>query len=182
MESFEKTKHSIEKPPVLYHASPNKDIEVFEPRKESVRDATEGPRVFATPDKAVAAMFLVRTNDSWAAIGTFDGTPCFVIGDKERFTKLDTGGAIYSLPNTSFETDVTKGLKKLEWTSTENVRPTGKEAFDSALEACINYGVQVYFVDKETLQAIRNSSDHGLSILRKLESENQKIGRNVRVL
>lgn len=45
------------RPKILYHASPNRSINVFEPRREKVRDPEEGPVVFATPDKALASAF-----------------------------------------------------------------------------------------------------------------------------
>jgi len=44
----------------------------------------------------------------------------------------------------------------------------------------IENGVQVYFVDGETHRKIRASKDHGLSIYRELESENQKRGVNIK--
>ena len=39
--------------------------------------------------------------------------------------------------------------------------------------------VQVYFIDQETYKKIQESDDDGLSILKNLESENQKTGINV---
>jgi len=46
------------------------------------------------------------------------------------------------------------------------------------LEEIPENGVQVIFTDKETMEAIRKSSDHGYSIVRNLVSENKKMGRN----
>lgn len=43
----------------------------------------------------------------------------------------------------------------------------------------IENGVQVYFVDKPTFKKIQGAEDHGLSILKTLESENQRRGKNV---
>jgi len=43
----------------------------------------------------------------------------------------------------------------------------------------IENGVQVYFVDQATFSELKKAPDHGLSILKKLESENQKRGQNV---
>lgn len=168
----------MEKPEKLYHASSNRSIEQFVPRADKVRDPAEGPRVFATPDKRMSTVFLVGTDDSWANSGAFNGVPYLVISDKERFTKLDQGGAIYHLPSASFENDPEKGLGELEWTSKEAVTPTGKEEHESALDAMVNHGVQVYFVDADTFAAIDGAADHGLSILRSLTSENQRRGVN----
>jgi hypothetical protein len=45
--------------------------------------------------------------------------------------------------------------------------------------AMITHGVQVYFVDKKTYKKIQKASDHGLSIINSLPSENEKWGRPV---
>ena len=163
-----------EKPPVLYHASSRADLDQLEPRAEKVRDSKEGPRIFATPDKAMATIFLVGTDDSWTHSGAFDGKPYIVISDEKRYREMDKGGVIYSLPNDSFETDAGKGLGELEWTSPSTVTPLTKEVVPSALDAMVANNVQVYFVDRETFEQINAASDHGLSILRSLTSENRK--------
>lgn len=139
-----------DKPPVLFHASSNTNIEVFEPRSNKVRDAKEGPKVFATPSRALASVFLIETDDSWVGSGVADGVPYIIISDEERFKKLDKGGAIYSLPNATFENDPNKGLGKFEWTSAEPVKPVLKETITSALNDMLHHGVKVYFVDKDT--------------------------------
>jgi hypothetical protein len=167
----------MEKPSVLYHGSSNKEITRFEPSSKKVRDPAEGPRIFATPDKRMASVFIVGVDDSWGNSGQHNGTPYMVISDRERFETLDKGGAIYHLPNETFTTDPNKGLGDLEWASSEPVEPTGKEDHESALEAMLNHGVQVYFVDRATYQAFETAPDHGLSILQTTESENQR--RNI---
>lgn len=148
-----------EKPSVLYHASKNPNISAFEPRLGKVRDENEGAQVFATPSKAMASIFMVETDDSWTQSGAIDGVPYIVISDKERFTQLDTGGTIYSLPSNSFDTDLDKGLGELEYTSKEAVVPENAEHFSSALKAMLDNGVKVYFVDKETFIPIQNAAD-----------------------
>lgn len=176
----------MDKPERLYHASANRTIEEFVPKAEKVRDPLEGPRVFATPDKSVSTTFMAgegdRTDDTWTCKGLFDDVPYMVISDRERFAKLDQGGAIYHLPGETFEMDPEKGMGKWEWASSVPVTPIEKEEHESALDAMLSHGVQVYFVDQNTFTAIGASSDHGLSILQSLESENQKRGVNVRQL
>jgi len=169
MESERSFTPKPEKPTVLYHASRNKDIEKFEPRIGKRRDENEGAQIFATPSKAMAMMFLVDTDDSWTQSGTMDGVPYIIISDKERFTALDTGGTVYSLPSDTFETDSEKGLCEMEYTSEESVVPTDSESVDSALDAMIENGVKVYFVNQETFRQILESSDNGESIVNNLE-------------
>lgn len=176
----------MEKPTVLFHSSQDKNIEEFEPRKESYRDPEEGPVVFASSEKAIASMFLVPTLGGLGSSGRFrwdegEGLKSvffYVTEDEINFRKSDKGGAIYSLPSDTFETDLTKGLKELEWVSKIPVKPIGKEDFESGLEAMMNLEVQVFFVDHETYKRIRSSEDNGRSILKGLISENQKLGIN----
>jgi len=168
------------KPSTLYHASSNRNIEEFTPRDEKVRDPEEGPGIFATPDKAIASIFIVPTDDRWVGSGKHNGVPYITISDRTRFAELDHGGAIYELPSNSFVNDPNKGLGIDEWFSPDPVRPLGKEEYQSGLEAMIQFGVQVYFTDPETYNAMRKANDHGYEMLKGLTSENQHRGMNIR--
>ncbi|MDQ5943592.1 MAG: hypothetical protein QG675_360 [Patescibacteria group bacterium] len=168
----------MNKPSVLYHASPNRKIEIFEPRAEHVRDPLEGPVVFATPDIAYASCFIVESDDSWVQISGFNNVRVVVISDRTRFEREDQGGAIYELPSDTFVNEIRGGAKD-EWTSREAVKPITKNVFDSGLDAMLKYAVQVYFVDQETFDHINIADDHGIAILRTLKSENQE--RNINV-
>lgn len=162
------------KPKILYHASANVNLEVLEPRAETVRDESEGPVVFASPDKSGVTKFLVPSNDSWTRKSRFGGVHVHIISDRERYEKADKGGAIYHLSPDTFELDETRGGGKNEWTSKEPVEPSDKEEYESGLQAQLDNGVQVFFVDKDTFNRIDQSSDHGNEIIRGLESENKK--------
>lgn len=166
------------KPEILYHASVNKNLEVLEPRAETVRDKKEGPVVFASPDKAGVTIFLVPSNDSWTRKGRFGGIHYHIISDRLRYEKADKGGAIYYLNSDTFELDETRGGAKNEWTSKVAVRPIKREKYESGLQAQFENGVQVFFVDKDTFEKIDKSDDYGNSIIRSLESENKKLGLN----
>lgn len=154
-----------ERPPVLFHASINNDIETFEPRAQTIRDKQEGPQVFASPSRAVAGFFLIENDDSWVQHGAFDGVPYIIISDEERFRNSDKGGTVYSLPSSTFQSDPSKGLGDLEWTSNVPVTPIGKEFVPSAIQDMLRNGVRIYFVDKVTYRKIRDSVDHGYSII-----------------
>lgn len=167
-------------PPVLYHASPDRAITEFTPRQESMRDPLEGPQVFATPSKEFASIFIVKTDDSWANSGTISDIPYMIISDRARFESLDTGGCIYHLPTETFTTNPEKGLGTLEWTSSVAVTPTSKECYESGLEAMLDAGVQVYFLTADEYARFKVDPDHMAEKLNQLQSENQKLGRNVR--
>lgn len=157
-----------EKPSVLYHASSDLAVETFLPRSRKVRDPNEGPRIFATPSRAIASLFLVDSDDSWVQSGTRDGIPEIIISDEKRYRDLDKGGVVYQLPSDTFETDPDKGLGQNEWTSTEPVKPVDAEFVPSAIEDMLKNGVHVYFVDAEIWAAINQSPDHGESIINTL--------------
>ncbi len=167
-----------EKPPVLYHASHDENIEEFTPRQGNIRDPKEGPVIFATPDPALASIFLIRNhNDSWTHIGYWNDTPTVIIKEnREIFIGKDTGGVLYELPSNSFSFHPTRGMGEKEWTSTSPVKPNTKTTYPSALEAMIYNGVQVYFVDPITFESIDSAQDHGLAILQSLRSENETRG------
>jgi len=183
MENFEKH-YSIErneKPPFLYHASQNRNIEEFTPRAEKVRDANEGPVVFATPDLALATTFLVRADDAWSQKGKINGITYIAIRGEKKFRQRDKGGSIYRLSSNSFDFDPHKGMGKDEWVSKNSVKPLEKTDVDSALEAMITNGVQVYFVEKKSFYNLvyAKSGEEILDVLESMQSENKKRGKNV---
>lgn len=166
----------IEKPSVLYHASQGQHIEEFVPRREGYRDPNEGPVVFATPDKAYATLFLVKSNDSWTFKGRYsedgvNGPWHIIISDKDRFEAADEGGSIYSFDPKHFSFDPHRNMGSNEWTSKNPVSPTGEEYYPSGIDAMKSAGVEVYFVDSATFTKIKNSEDNGYSILASLSPE-----------
>ena len=155
----------------MFHASSDRKISEFLPKAESVRDENEGPVVFATPDEIYASCFIVPTDDSWSQISRFDGAQTFICSDRKKFMQLDKGGSIYSLASETFVTDPEKSRGTREWTSEEKVKPVDKKDYESGLQAMIEHGVKVYFVDAETFKKINEAEDHGLEILKTLTPE-----------
>ena len=100
---------------------------------------------------------------------------------RERFEREDHGGVIYELPSDTFVHEIRGGAKD-EWTSRVSVKPTGKTEYKSALEAMLEHGVQVYFVDKSIFVKINNSKDNGMATLRTLDSENSVKNVNIKEL
>jgi len=184
MENLEKpdSAEKKEKPEVLYHSSSRKGIEEFRPNKGNFRDEDEGVVIFSTPNKALASAFLIEGhNDSWTKIGFYGGIPAVIIdSDREEFIKKDKGGVMYELPSDTFDYDPEKGMGEKEWTSREPVKPLSETEHPSALDAMIENGVQVYFVDKKTFDEIAAADDHGRQLLASLRSENMRRGMNAR--
>lgn len=186
MESFERTNspEKKEKPSVLYVAAQTPDIQELTPREGNFRDEDEGAVIFSTPDKALASVFLVEGHgDHWMQIGFFGDIPVVVINaDREGFIKDDKGGFMYTVPSDTFDYNPHKGMGEREWTSREPVKPLSETRYPSALDAMIENGVQVYFVDKKIFGKLNNSDDYGYHILIGLTSENKRRGKNIRSL
>jgi hypothetical protein len=158
----------------LYHASSTCKLKIIEPRNETAPEGfREGKVIFATDGLSFATQFIVPTDDSW----TNGGVPYFVIGDKIRFLKKDKGGSIYLVPSKDF-----RKYNKREFVSKRKTRTVSEICFSSGLDAMIIHDVQVYFVDKHTFAQIQKSSDHGVSIMNGLISENEKRGYKVEKL
>lgn len=170
-----------EKPPFLYHASSNKELKQIVPFRIRHRDKNEGPLVFASTDKQFLTCFLTRIDDSWGQIGRYDSNGqiiyTFCISDKERFMKLDIGGAIYKVSSDDFNLNITQKFE--EWTTKKSVEVLDKKIYDSSLEAMMENDVRVYFCTKEQLEEIRNSVndlEKSFQILDSIGSENEVRG------
>lgn len=162
----------------LYHASPQCNLKVIEPRKNTAPTGfKEGPVVFATDNFAFSTNFLVPHDDSWANGGAFGDVLYFVISDRKRFEKADKGGCVYLISSKGFT-----NYNKREWFTRKPVKTNGKVHFNSGLDAMIITGVQVYFVNTQTYFDIQNAKDHGVSILNSMKSENEKRGLRVEKL
>jgi len=153
---------SLVKPEILYSASQNRNINIFEPKAITFRDPNEGPVVFATPDKAYASMFIVPSDDSWTNKGQYQGQYYQIISDKNRYKNLDKGGAIYTFKSDDFETDLTKGIKNKEWISKKPVKPINKEIYESGLEAMKQLGVRIFFVNPDIFEDFRQKLKNGM--------------------
>lgn len=154
------------KPAVLYHGSSVRGLEQLIPQRTSFRDSKEGPIVFATPRRDLATCFIVPADDSWTAIGIgSDGSCHMVISNKERFREVDKGGVIYELSGDGFESDLTQGLREVEWVSRRPVRVKSAVEYESSLEGMIKEGVGVYFVDKEIFKKFRKENGEGKELL-----------------
>lgn len=108
--------------------------------------------------------------------GNHSGIHYHVISDRERYIRADKGGAIYYLDSVSFECDESQDDSSDEWTSTSAVIPIDKEVYASGLQAQLDYGVQIYFVDTDTYRRIIEAGKDLGNILRTLTSENQRLG------
>ncbi len=162
--------NQIIRPKLLFHASQNGDIEIFEPRAEKKRHDDDPAQVFGSPLRSISSFFIVPNDDRVAASGRWgnDLPWTFVIGDPERFHSLDKGGWMYSMPTESFSVDPNKGLGLFEWTSTKSVAPLDKIYYDSGLKAMLDFGVTVYSMEPLQFEEFRLAKEQR-EILEKLE-------------
>ncbi|KKQ52392.1 MAG: hypothetical protein US72_C0008G0057 [Microgenomates group bacterium GW2011_GWC1_38_12] len=101
----------MNRPLYLYHASPQCDLKIIEPRKNTAPEGfKKGPVVFATDSFPFVTQFLVPHDDSWANGGAFGSTYFFVISDGKRFKKVDKGGCVYLVLSDNFT-----NYNKREW-------------------------------------------------------------------
>lgn len=156
------------KPKMLYHGSPRQEIEELKPRIIS-------DHVFAASDRRLATVFM---NDIHLN-GFIDGEPYAVIkGTKDEFVKKDKGGSVYSFGSDDFEADQhNPGLGI--YVSSRSVRPTEKIDYPSGLQAMLENGIKLYFVDENTYQQLEEANQDGRedeysAMLKKLTPE--KIG------
>lgn len=156
----------MEKPKKLYHASPDINVEEFEPRNNSPRYNGETNLVFATPHEALAAMFLAPRDIS-IEIGIYGHKyVIFIEADEPTFIRKDKGGAIYTLPSQSFKTDTVHGMKEIEWYSEIPVNPLSKIVYKTSIEAMDKFGVKRYFVDSQTMKKIRKDPGDALNLVK----------------
>lgn len=167
----------FKKPAVLYHASLNREIKIFEPREEGTRQVGEGPVVFAALDKAYASIFMHPSWDNIKASGYMNDVPYVLIGVIEKYTAEDNGGAIYILPSDTFECNPHLGVGYREWTSKVPVRPLGHENYDKTFDAMMALGVNVYVTDMNGLSGYRAlSGEDKLAFLERRTTQNELHG------
>lgn len=166
-------KPKTSRPAVLYHASPINNLKIIKPNAKTIRDNSEGPVIFTTPDYVYAIQFLVPTDDSWAFGGLYRGVHYMICGNKKRFQKLDKGGTIYFLPTKSFHCDLKKSGREKEWVSNIPVKPIDSIRYESALLAMLAHGVQVYFTNASQYKKIWKNLGKGLNLPKNIKSENQ---------
>ncbi|MCL5090462.1 MAG: hypothetical protein M1514_00455, partial [Patescibacteria group bacterium] len=64
-----------------------------------------------------------------------------------------------------------------EYISAQSVKPIKKVEYPSSLEAMLQIGINVYFVDRKTFKEFRKFGCNGALFLERLQSENQKRGK-----
>ncbi|MBP6942531.1 MAG: hypothetical protein KBB55_00625 [Candidatus Buchananbacteria bacterium] len=170
----------MEKTSVLYHGSPNGEIEEFLPRVSKGSGESHGALVYASPDKATAIMFMANVSVPWSTGLTGNNVLYAIIPmDRDIFIANDHGGYVYMLDAKTFSSDPQRGMGEYEWASSVPVKPLEKIRFESVLEAMIEHGVQVYFVEQEKYQTMLESKQPKYTFLKDLESENARRLRGV---
>jgi hypothetical protein len=165
---------------MLYHGSTQKGLKELRPATLESRKRGEKPLLFATPELPLAIIFISR---EIRECGMFNDVPYAVIrGSKEEYVASDKGGSVYELPGQGFEFDPSRSMNDREWFTRNPIKPLKEVHYPSCLEAMIDQGVQVFFVNSDELGAIKQSPDHGLAILQNMVSENERRNRNFKPL
>lgn len=153
---------------VLYHASPNKQLTVIKPRKTMSRNAHIGDFVFATSDVRLAAMYHA-TKGNAILMNVKTKKPTVVIcNNPEDYLSKDKGGAIYTVPVSTFRKSPQEGLEDSEMVSDVGVTPTNKQAYKSSLAAMKEMRITIYFVNEKLFNKLVEAKDES-KILSKLE-------------
>ncbi len=155
----------MNRPEKLFHASPSIEITEFEPSNEYPRYTNETKLVFATPYERLAAMFLSPRNVN-TEIGIYgDRYVIFINSDEKAYSAQDKGGAIYSLPVETFETDAIHGMGEIEWYCKTPVKPVDKTVYQTSTEAMDKFNVERFFVNDDLFQQIRSNPAHALRLV-----------------
>ncbi len=183
MKSFFERRTSPEKPKILYHGSTNGEITEFTPRLSHGTGSEHGEQVYASPSLMVASVFMAKEyiKQPWSS-GFYGGAYCALITiPRDEFLQRDKGGYIYAIDSKSFSTKEGRGLDDQEYASSEPVTPETKVFYPSVLETMIELGVQVYFVNKDEYETLKDSTDDQKHLcLKKLRSENMVRGVNIK--
>lgn len=156
----------IEKPPVLYHGSGNRNIEIFEPRKNvRQKDGEEKEFVFATDSLAKALPYMFKNEDGRMnySSGVRNGVVRAVFSmSEEKLREIDMGGAVYELPSEEFHEG-----DGYEWASENPIKALNKIEFDSTVDAMIESGVKVYCLSQKDYEnySVLNSGQEIFSFL-----------------
>lgn len=144
---------------VLYHASPDKNLEIIEPKKTLSKDVYIGDYVFATSDKKLAVMYLA-TRGNYTYMEPRGNEPFIVICAKPKeYLVHDEGGAIYILSSDTFEKTPQIELKDFEMVSSVSVKPTKKETYNNSIEAMRRNGITIYFVSQPKFDELIKAKD-----------------------
>ena len=136
-------------PNTLFHGSMHKDIEIIKPKTLGTR-CKGRPIVFASHHIALASLFMLKHHGKFACGRLPDGNIFYITDNKRQCILDDQPGAIYVVPAESFFCEAHVSLGVDEWISYGAIKPLAKFVFQSALDAILDFGVKVYFVDSTT--------------------------------
>lgn len=167
----------IEKPPFLYHGSPNGEIKEFEPRISYGTGTNFGKLVYASSDIKIASIFMIDTQN-WS-VNFHENNPYVIMSEaREDVVKSDVGGYVYFLPSDTFSFDLNRGMEELEWASPVKVKPEKKEFYKSTLTTVMNYQIPIYFIGEENYRKYRllKSPEEKFKFVSTFETENSRRG------
>ena len=144
---------------ILYHASPHKDLKTIQPKRTLSRDVYIGDYVFATSDIRLAAMYLATKGTAILLNVDYEVPRVVICSEANDYIANDKGGAIYTVPATSFTNTPQKGLEKSELVSKVAVKPIDKKLYERSLDAMKEANIAVYFVNPEKFNKLVDAKD-----------------------
>lgn len=144
---------------MLYHGSQFKHLKKISPKPTLSNDTYIGDYVFATTDKALAAMYLVPKGFATLMHAESKAPILVICGDEKNVKRLDKGGVIYTLPSDTFTNTPQEGLEMYEKVSQEPVTPIDFEIYESIFDAFDEYKITVKFVDEQIFETLVSSKD-----------------------
>lgn len=138
---------------VLYHASPHTNLSVIKPKHTLSKDKYIGDYVFATADHRLATMYLA-TKGVATLMNTDKGLWIAICCNEAKYLNQDRGGAIYELPADTFSETPQRGLSDYELVSKAPVKPINKTINKKSLDAMLDLGINIYFVDALTFEKL----------------------------
>jgi hypothetical protein len=144
---------------VLYHASPIKNLRIIKPKKTLSRDIYIGDYVFATSDIRLAAMYLATKGNATLMNVKADIPTIVICSEQKDYLASDKGGAIYTVPATTFKKTPQEGLEDSELISSVAVKPLSKKVYERSIDALKEMGIVIYFVNNSTFNKLVRTKD-----------------------
>jgi len=138
----------------LYHSSQKKNLKLLIPQKTLSHDKYIGDFVFATYNKYLAIMYLATKGVGILMNPKKPDMTIVICANEKEYLITDKGGAVYEMTDDGFFDSPQSGLGEYEKVTKKPVKPLKKVIFESSIDALVNNGVKVYFVNAKMFNSL----------------------------